>query len=293
MVEFLYPYSFLFLFAIIFLFFKNRVSDRLIFNKKLIADKGSIIFMKISLFLSFTFFVIALSRPVTDKKEIKENISIKKVAIALDISQSMLAEDVYPNRFIFAKHKIKQFIDIFKGEIAILVFHKDSFLVSPYTDNKEVLKYMIDNIKSSYISSNGTDFQNLIDTAKKMKYNKLIIFTDGGEIDKIDSKNLDIYLVLIGNKKSPIKLKNGNFLTKNGKIVMVGVNRKLLNYVNYGVEASNSDNDMKNLADKQFETIKTDKSIFIYKELFIYPLMLGIIFLFFAFFSFPKLKERN
>jgi Ca-activated chloride channel family protein len=46
--------------------------------------------------------------------------------LALDISRSMLAEDVYPNRLEFAKHKINQFIDKFNGEIAILGFSNSS-----------------------------------------------------------------------------------------------------------------------------------------------------------------------
>ena len=285
MVEFLYPYSFLLLVFLI-LFFRKNIELQI--NPKLIANKTNIKFKKYILALSYIFLVIALARPVTDKKEINTHINLKKVALALDISKSMLAEDVYPNRLTFAKHKMEQFIDKFNGEIAIMAFSDTAFLISPYTSNKETLKYLLKNIDTSYITSTGTDFENLIKTVKKMGYTDLVVFSDGGDVKKLNTMGINLYVLLIGNKPSPIRLQNGSLLSKNGKIVMVNINKNILKYAKFGEIASNSDKDIKKLISQNFTQVENNKKITVYKELFIYPLAFGVMLLFFGFYSVPR-----
>jgi len=285
MVEFLYPYSFLLLVFLV-LFFRKSAEFKL--NPKIIANKHSIKFKKYILGLAYILLVVALARPVTNKKEINTHMNIKKVALALDISRSMLASDVYPNRLTFAKHKIEQFIDKFNGEIAIMAFSNTAFLISPYTSDKDTLKYLLNNIDTSYITSTGTDFENLINTAKKMGYTDLVVFSDGGDIKKLDTNGINLYVLLIGNKPSPIKLKNGELLSQNGKIVMVGINKNILKFAKFGSIATNSDNDIQKLISQNFAKTTNNKKIVVYKELFIYPLSLAVLLLFMGFFSFPK-----
>jgi len=285
MVSFLYPYSFLLL-VFLLLFFKKNIQLQI--NPKIIANKTNIKFKKYFLALGYIFLVIALARPVTDKKEIHTNINIKKVALALDISRSMLAEDVYPNRLTFAKHKMDQFIDKFNGQMAIMAFSNTAFLISPYTTDKDTLKYLLSNINTDYITSSGTDFQNLIKTAKKMGYTDLVVFSDGGDVKKLDTMGINLYVLLIGNKPSPIKLKDGSLLSKNGKIVMVNINKNILKYAKFGEIATNSDSDIKRLISQNFSNTTDNKSVMVYKELFIYPLALGLFFIFLGFYSLPK-----
>ena len=159
MVSFLYPYMFLFLLLLV-LFWGNKI--KINFNEKIIAYKKSSKIKRIFLALAYVCMVIALAGPVSDKKQLNSNIHLPKVAIALDVSRSMLASDVYPNRLDFAKHKIEQFIDKFNGEISILAFSDNTYLVSPYTTDKNTLKYLLRNINENYIQSKGTDFQNLL-----------------------------------------------------------------------------------------------------------------------------------
>jgi Ca-activated chloride channel family protein len=232
-MTFLYPYAFLLL-GFLPLFFKKE--NKININPKIILNKESNRFKKIFLAIGYIFLVIALARPVTDKKEISTNMNLKKVALALDISRSMLAEDVYPNRLEFAKHKMNQFIDKFNGEIAILGFSNSTFLISPYTTDKDTLKYLLNNINENYITSSGTDLQNLINTAKKMGYKDLVVFTDGGDVKNLDTKGINLYALLIGTKQgAPIKLKNGSLLMHNGKVVIVKRDDNFLKYTKFGV----------------------------------------------------------
>ena len=284
MVEFLYPYSFLLLLFLI-LFFKKNYELKV--NPKLILNKSSIKFKKYLLALGYIFLVVALARPVSDKKEINSKMELKKVVLALDISKSMLADDVYPNRLGFAKHKMEQFIDKFNGEIAIMAFSDTAFLISPYTTDKDTLKYLLKNIDSNYITSSGTDFKNLVTTAKKMGYKDIVIFSDGGDIKKLNT-DVNLYSLIIGNKPTPIKLPDNKFLTKDGKMVLVAINKDISKISKFSVIASSNDNDIKALISQNFSKIKSNKKLVVYNELFIYPLSLGIILLFFSFFSLPK-----
>ena len=284
MVEFLYPYSF-FLLVFLIMFFRKDMKYNI--NPKLIANKYSTKLKKIFLAIGYILLVISLARPVTDKKEINTHMNIKKVALALDISRSMLASDVYPNRLTFAKNKMKQFIDKFNGDIAIMAFSDTAFLVSPYTTDKNTLKYLLNNIDTSYITSTGTDFQNLIDTAKNLGYKDLVVFSDGGDVKKLDTQGINLYVLLIGNKPSPIKTKNG-FLMNNGKMVLVGINKNIANFAKFTKIAITGDSDINSLISQNFQKEVNNKKIVVYKELFIYPLALGLIFLFMAFYSLPK-----
>ncbi len=288
-MSFLYPYSFLLLVFLVLFFIKK---EKFNINPKLIVNKQSTKLKNIFLALAYIFMVIALARPVTNKQEINTNANVKKVALALDISRSMLAYDVYPNRLTFAKQKMKQFIDKFNGEMAIMAFSTDAFLISPYTSDKSTLKYLLDNIDTSYVTASGTDFNNLINTAKRMGYKDLIVFSDGGDIKYLDTKGINLYLLLIGSTKgSPIKLKNGNLFTENGKVVIVKVNTNLEKYAKFATIATASDSDITALIHQNFSSVKNNKKIVVYKELFIYPLSLAVLFLFLAFFSLPKIVK--
>jgi Ca-activated chloride channel family protein len=288
-MSFLYPYAFL-LFLFLPLFFKKE--NKININPKILINKESNKFKKLFLAFGYIFLVIALARPVTDKKEISTNMNLKKVALAIDISRSMKASDVYPNRLKFTKHKMNQFIDKFNGEIAILAFSDSTFLISPYTTDKDTLKYLLNNINENYITSSGTNFQNLINTAKKMGYSDLVVFSDGGDVKDIDTKGINLYVLLVGTKEgAPIKLKNGNLLMHNGKVVIVKRDDNFLKYTKFGVVASAGENDINKLISQNFQKVKSNKKIVVYKELFIYPLWLGFLFVSLAFFSISNLKR--
>ena len=288
-MTFLYPYAFL-LFLFLPLFFRKQTKINI--NPKIIANKESNKFKKLFLAIGYMFLIIALARPVTDKKEISTNMNLQKVALALDISRSMLAQDVYPNRLEFAKHKMNQFIDKFNGEMAILGFSNSAFLISPYTTDKNTLKYLLNNIDDNYITSSGTDLQNLIDTAKKMGYKDLVIFTDGGSVKNLDTKGINLYALLVGTKQgAPIKLKSGNLLMKNGKVVIVKRDDNFLKYTKFGVVAKTGNSDINELISQNFQKVKSNKKIVVYKELFMYPLWLGLLFISLGFFSISNLKK--
>ena len=263
---------------------------------------------------SISFVIIALARPQIDNGEIKVKSSFINVVVAIDMSRSMFVDDVYPNRFEFAKTKFIHSLDFFKkSRVGLIGFSSRTFLISPLTQDFFSLKYLAKNISLDYVSLKGTDFLNLLESADSLFKDEakkiVLIFTDGGdkedfsrEIEYAREHNIVVYVYNIGTKKGGvIKLKNGGVLkNKNGDIVVVKRNDAIEKlalesggaFMIYSlkrddikalVEAIESRH--KNQRDDEVSTIKNRQ------ELFYYPLAIALILLFIALFSLPEFKR--
>jgi Ca-activated chloride channel family protein len=125
-----------------------------------------------------------------------------------------------------------------------------------------------------------------------MGYKDLVVFTDGGDAKQLDTKGINLYALLIGTKKgAPIKLKNGSLLMHNGKVVIVKRDDRFLKYTKFGVIAKTGYSDINELISQNFQRVTNSKKIYVYKELFIYPLWLGLLFISLGFFSILNLKR--
>lgn len=79
--------------------------------------------------------------------------------IALDVSSSMLAEDVAPNRLARAKNEIKKLLDELKGDrVGLVIFAGDAFIQCPLTTDYSALRLFLDVADPSMIPTPGTDF---------------------------------------------------------------------------------------------------------------------------------------
>ena len=97
--------------------------------------------------LALTLIVVALARPRFGTK--KETIVTKgiEVVVALDISNSMLAEDVAPNRLEKAKKLVSRIISSIKGnKVGLVVFAGDAFVQLPITDDHVSANFFLDEI---------------------------------------------------------------------------------------------------------------------------------------------------
>ena len=90
------------------------------------------------LLLSFIFLVIALARPIIENKPIVVSQSSVSLIVAFDISKSMMANDVYPNRLLFAKNKFYQATN--KEEIETIYEEIDSLEKSKIKSDQLVKK---------------------------------------------------------------------------------------------------------------------------------------------------------
>lgn len=193
-----------------------------------------------------SFLIVALARPQSFSSG--ENVYTEgiDVAMLLDISGSMLAEDFKPNRLEAAKNVIDEFVSgRTTDKIGLVVFASESFTQCPLTIDYPVLRGLLKEIKSGIIEDGtaiGTAIANGVNRLKdsKAKSKVIILLTDGvnnsGEIDPITSAQIAkkfgirIYTVgvgTIGEAPYPFQTPFG----KRYQMVPVEIDEKILNEV--------------------------------------------------------------
>lgn len=150
--------------------------------------------------LAIGLLIIALARPQSFSSG--ENVTTEGIDIAmvLDISGSMLAEDLKPNRLEAAKNVIDNFVEgRISDRIGLVVFSRDAFTQCPLTIDYNVLRNLLLDIRSGMIED-GTAIGNAIanginrlkDSNAKSKI--IILVTDGvnnsGEVDPISAAEM-------------------------------------------------------------------------------------------------------
>jgi len=166
--------------------------------------------------LGLSLLIIALARPQSFSSG--ENVYTEgiDVAMLLDISGSMLAEDFKPNRLEAAKDVIDEFVaGRTTDKIGLVVFAKESFTQCPLTIDYPVLRGLLGEIKSGLIEDGtaiGTAIANGVNRLKdsEAKSKVIILLTDGvnnsGEIDPITAAQIAkkfgirIYTVGVGTE---------------------------------------------------------------------------------------------
>ena len=116
------------------------------------------------IFLCITSMIIGVSNPQigTKMEEVKrEGVDLM---IALDLSNSMLAEDIKPNRLERARQAISRLIDKLEGDrIGLIVFAGDAYVQLPITTDYSAAKLFLSTVNTSIIPSQGTAVGKAID----------------------------------------------------------------------------------------------------------------------------------
>lgn len=254
--------QYLWLLLIVPLFFALRfLSDRFRYKRlrrfgdlKLIAQlmpemsmKRS--FMKYALMMSaVTLVCVMLARPQMGSKISNEKRSGIETIICLDISNSMLAEDVLPSRLDKSKMLVENLVDNFTNDkIGLVVFAGDAFVQLPITSDYVSAKMFLQNTTPSLISTQGTDIARAINlatasfTQQKNVGRAVILITDGedhegGAIEAAKDakkKGINVFILGVGSTKgAPIPLGNGDYLKDNtGNTVMTALNEQMCQQV--------------------------------------------------------------
>ncbi|WP_415397978.1 VWA domain-containing protein [Sulfurimonas sp. CS5] len=217
-------------------FFSKEVMDKLRVSANNLTLRA-----RNALFLMIGFFIIiALAQPVIDDGVVTVKAKSADIMIALDISDSMLAEDVYPNRLELAKQKAFTLLSKSPNErIGIMAFAKNSYLVSPLSFDTSAVSFLLTQLDTTSITQKGTDFLSILDVFSKSQKSEgekyLLIFSDGGDSDDFKDEialaqknNIVVFILGIGTTKgAPIKLKDGNFIKQHGKILVSKLNENI------------------------------------------------------------------
>ena len=125
-----------------------------------------------------------------DKSEKAERKGVD-VIIALDVSKSMLAQDIQPDRLTRAKQLIMRMTDKMQNDrVALIVFAGRSYLQVPLTIDYSAVKMLLQNVSPDMVPTQGTVIGEAIDmgmrtfTQNERKYKSLIVISDGEDHDE-------------------------------------------------------------------------------------------------------------
>lgn len=200
----------------------TKFSDNISFKRY--RQKSALII--VAVFLTF----IALARPQWGAKLQKIARRGLNIIVMVDVSKSMLAQDMVPSRLEKAKHEIDNLIDDLKGDrIGIIIFAGVPFLQCPLTIDYSAAKMYLDVVDTSSIPVPGTDIGAAIKLAIKSfpehskKYKVAILMTDGEDhggdamkmAEEAKKDNIVIYTIGMGTPSGeliPIRGENGTVL---------------------------------------------------------------------------------
>jgi len=170
--------------------------------------------------LAFTFLVIALARPQTTNKWSTATTEGIDIMMSLDISSSMLAQDLQPNRLDAAKDVAASFINGRPNDnIGLVIFAKESFTQCPLTLDHAVLLNLLKDVKCGMLEDMTAIGHGLATAVSRLKDSKakskvIILLTDGsnnaGEIAPMTAAEIAktfgvrVYTIAVGtNGQAP------------------------------------------------------------------------------------------
>lgn len=110
-----------------------------------------------------SLMIIALARPQMGESMQEIKSQGVEIVIAVDVSNSMMTEDVKPSRLEFAKKELSRLVERFAGDrVGIIVFAGSAALISPLTTDYGAIKMFLDSLSTDSISSQGTAFAKAI-----------------------------------------------------------------------------------------------------------------------------------
>ncbi len=199
--------------------------------------------------LGLSFLVVALVNPKmgTKLKTIKRQ--GVDVVFALDVSKSMLAEDIVPNRLDKSKQIISKIIDkLGSDRVGIIIYAGNAYPLLPITTDHAAAKMFLQNANPNMVSSQGTAINEALKLAKTFyddddQTNRyLFVISDGEDHEENVSyiaedatkEGIKVYSIGVGTAKgSPIPLKRDGTLIgykkdRKGEVVITQLNDKTL-----------------------------------------------------------------
>ena len=194
---------------------------------------------------ALALLIIMLARPQMGTKISQEKRTGIETIIALDISNSMRAEDIVPSRLDRSKMMVENLVDHFTNDkIGLIVFAGDAFIQLPITSDYVSAKMFLSSIDPSMIATQGTDIAAAINMAASSFTQEegigkaIIVITDGedhegGAIEAAEAakkKGMRVYVLGVGSTNgAPIPIPGtGDYMKDNtGNTVMSALNEDM------------------------------------------------------------------
>ena len=285
---------------------RNRIrkfGDEKLVSQMMPSYSKSKVWVRLVLFsIGFFFFVIGLSRPQIGARLKEQEIKGAEIIIAIDVSNSMLAEDYSPNRLERAKLAVSRLVDKLRDDrIGLVIFAGTSFVQLPVTTDYVSAKMFLNSIDTGSIPIQGTALGDAITTcirsfsAQSDKSRAIILITDGEnhEDDPVAAAKqaaemgIKVFTIGVGSPEGkPIPM-NGELLKdKDGEIVVSRLDEAVLQEIaaegnGAYVRAGNSEfglnpiiDDLRKLEDEKYSSVVFEE----YDEQFMYFLAIALVF---------------
>ena len=260
--------------------------------------------LKLSLLAAaWFFFVIGLARPQLGARLKEHQTQGVEVMIALDVSNSMLAEDYSPNRLERSKLAISRLVDRLQGDrIGLVVFAGESFVQLPITADYVSAKIFLGSIDTGSVPIQGTDLAAaLMASARSFstqseRSRAIILITDGEDHEgealeaakAIAGQGIRIYCIGVGSPQGKPIPKNGSLMKDaGGDIVVTRLDEEILQEIagigqGKYVRAGNSEfglnpiiDDIRTIDKEQFNSVVFED----FDEQFMYFFAIALFFL--------------
>lgn len=281
------------------------------------ASRGKVTLKFIIISLAYAFLVIGIANPQTGSK--LEQVQRKgiDIVVALDISNSMLAQDIKPDRLSRARQALFKLIDKLEGDrIGVVVFAGKAYTQLPVTTDYAAAKMFVSTISTKDIQWQGTAIGEAIglgiscfDDNEQSK--AIIIITDGENHEdnavemaqQASSQGIRVYTIGMGLPDgSPIPIINnygqqtGFKKDQEGNTVITKLNEVMLQQIAAAgngdyVRANNTQAGLSKIFEKinQLEESEIETRMFTdYEDQFQYFIGLGLLLLFIEFFIFDR-----
>lgn len=285
---------------------KNRIrkfGDENLVRQLMPSYSASKVWIRLTFFaLGFFFFVIGLSRPQIGAKIKEHETKGAEIMIALDVSNSMLAEDYSPNRLDRAKLAISRLVDKLRDDrIGLIVFAGNSFVQLPITTDYVSAKMFLNSISTESVPIQGTAIGEAINTAirsfsaQSEKSRAVIVITDGEnhEDDPVSAAKqaaemgVRVFTIGVGSPEGkPIPMDGELLKDKDGNIVVTRLDESVLQDVAAAgngayVRAGNSEfglnpiiDDIRKMEDEKYSSIVFEE----FDEQFMYFMAIALFF---------------
>lgn len=244
------------LFLLYFLFMaQKRKQTKAIVDKELFPkvvpnwSRSKILLRYILWSLVASSLVITLAQPKFGLRLKKATVASADFVIALDISNSMLAEDLRPNRLARAKQAISGLLDKLKGDrVGLVIFAGAADVQSSVTNDYATIKMLLPSFSTNTISAQGTALASAIqlsmDALPKERKGAaaIVLLTDGEDHEgaaveaatKARQNNIIVHTIGVGSETgAPIPIYKNNvvadyFKDRNGEVVISKLNEASL-----------------------------------------------------------------
>ncbi len=193
---------------------------------------------------ALALLIVMVARPQMGSKISHDKRHGIETIICLDISNSMLAQDVAPSRLDKSKMLIENLVDNFNNDkIGLIVFAGDAYVQLPITSDYVSAKMFLQNINPSLIQTQGTNIGEAIALASKSFSQQenvgraIIVITDGENHEEgaqeaaaaANKQGVNVFILGIGNPQgAPIPMGDGSYLKDHsGNTVMTALNEQM------------------------------------------------------------------